>query len=54
MGFLCTVFPLLFPPVLQLLSLCHCLQSIVQVIIFPFLKVVLSQLSQLRLGLKPT
>ena len=53
-GFLCTIFPLLFLPILQLLSLCHCLQNIGQVNIFPFLKVVLSQLSQLRLGLKPT
>ena len=35
------------------LHLCHCLQSIGQVIIFPFLKVVLETV-YLRLGLKPT
>ena len=35
------------------LHLCHCLQSIEQVIIFPFLKVVFETV-YLRLGLKPT
>ena len=38
-------------PILLLLYLCHCLQSIGQ-IIFPFLKVVLETI-YLRLGLKP-
>ena len=54
-GFLGTFFSLLFPPVFQLPfpSVCHCLQSIGQVIIFPFMKVVFEAI-YLKLGLKPT
>ena len=53
-GLLGTFFPLLFPPILQLLSPSyHCLQSIGQIIIFSFLKVVVETV-YLRLGLKPT
>ena len=47
-------FPLFFFPSLSSsLHLCHCLQNIGQVIIFPFLKVVLETV-YLSLGFKPT
>ena len=42
---------MVFPPILS--SLCHHLQSIGKVIIFPFLKVVFETI-YLKLGLKPT
>ena len=51
-GFLGTFFPLLFPPLLQLLSP-SMPQSIGQFIIFPFLKVVFETV-YLRLGSEPT
>ena len=47
------IFPTVFSSFSSSLHLCHCLQSIGQVIIFPFLKVVL-EIVYLILGLKPT